>query len=112
MERELRLFLNENNIEYETQKTFKWLGKQRLDFYLPQYNIAIECQGIQHFKYKENSKLFNKNTYEICVKLDNIKREKCDENGVKLLYYSNLGIEYPYHVFEDKDELLKEIKKS
>ena len=111
MERELRLFLNENNIEYEIQKTFKWLGKQRLDFYLPQYNVAIECQGIQHFSFKENSKLFNKNTYEICVKRDNIKREKCDENGVKLLYYSNLGIEYPYHVFENKEELLVEIKK-
>lgn len=28
----------------------KWLGKQRFDIYLPSYNIAIEYQGIQHFK--------------------------------------------------------------
>ena len=28
----------------------------------------------------------------------------------KLLYYSNLGIEYPYKVIEDKDELLYSIK--
>jgi hypothetical protein len=28
-----------------------------------------------------------------------------------LLYYSNLGIEYPYFVFENKEELLKEIIK-
>ena len=27
----------------------KWLGKQSIDFFLPQYNIAIECQGKQHF---------------------------------------------------------------
>jgi hypothetical protein len=27
-----------------------------------------------------------------------------------LLYYSNLGIDYPYHVFENKEELLKEIE--
>lgn len=33
----------------------------------------------------------------------------CDEHGIKLLYYSDLGIEYPYKVYEDKEELLKEI---
>lgn len=27
-----------------------WLGNQRFDIYLPDYNIAIEYQGIQHFK--------------------------------------------------------------
>ena len=27
-----------------------------------------------------------------------------------MFYYSNLGIEYPYKVYEDLDELLKEIK--
>ena len=40
------------------QKRFKkWLGGQSLDFYLPDYNIGIECQGIQHFK---NDKMYNK----------------------------------------------------
>ena len=43
-------FLKENNIEFETQKRFKWLGGKSLDFYLPKYNIAIECQGLQHFR--------------------------------------------------------------
>jgi hypothetical protein len=35
-------------VEYEFQKTFKWLvnkSKLFLDFYLPKYNIFIECQG-------------------------------------------------------------------
>ena len=49
-------FLQKNNIEFETQKTFndcrfpdtKALAK--FDFYLPQYNICIEFDGIQHFK--------------------------------------------------------------
>jgi hypothetical protein len=27
-----------------------------------------------------------------------------------LLYYSNLGIKNPYKVYEDKNEILKEIK--
>lgn len=38
------------NIKYERYKKFSWLKKQNLDFYLPDYNIAIECQGIQHFE--------------------------------------------------------------
>jgi len=45
------------------------------------------------------------------IKLNDIKKKKlCEENGISLLYFSNLGIEYPYKVFEDKDKLLKEIK--
>lgn len=35
----------------------------------------------------------------------------CNKYGVKLLYYSNLHINYPYKVYEDEDELLNEIKK-
>ena len=27
-------------------QVFKWLGLKRLDFYLQDYNVAIECQGI------------------------------------------------------------------
>lgn len=41
-------FLNEHNIKYIRQYTFKWLKNKknmRLDFYLPEFNIAIECQG-------------------------------------------------------------------
>ena len=37
------------------------------------------------------------------------KKDKCLEHGIKVLYYSNLGIEYPYEVFEDKNKLLQKI---
>lgn len=50
LEKEISEFLNENGIEYERQKRFDWLGKMSLDFYLPKHNIAIECQGAQHFE--------------------------------------------------------------
>lgn len=50
--------------------------------------------------------------FEYTIKCDNKKKKLCDKQGVKLLYYSNLGIEYPYDVFEDKDKLLEEIKKN
>ena len=61
LECEVRLFLQEHKINFEQQKRFDWLGLQSLDFYLPEYNIAIECQGRQHFspcaysKYKTRS---------------------------------------------------------
>ena len=45
------------------------------------------------------------------IERDNRKRKLCEEHGIKLLYYSNLGIEYPYKVYEDKNELLNEILK-
>ena len=33
-----------------TTEQFDWLSLQKLDFYLNNYNVAIECQGIQHYK--------------------------------------------------------------
>lgn len=106
LEQEIANFLTENKVEYVHEKTFDWLGSKRLDFYLPKYNIGIECQGIQHF--------IDDHFYEpleITQKRDKIKKQLCDKNGIKLLYYSNLGIDYPYDVFENKEELLKEIIK-
>ena len=49
--------------------------------------------------------------YDKQVKNDIIKRQLCENNNIKMLYYSNLGIDYPYQVYEDLEELLKEIKK-
>ena len=51
IERDVRLFLKKNNIRYFSEyKHNKDFHKQAIDFYLPDYNIAIECQGIQHFQ--------------------------------------------------------------
>lgn len=107
LEKEIRDFLIDNGIEFIQQHTFDWLGRLSLDFYIPEYNVAIECQGKQHFL-KES--MFGGESLEVIQERDKRKKMLCDENGVKLLYYSNLKIEYPYDVFEDKYELLKEIK--
>jgi hypothetical protein len=61
-------------------------GHQSLDFYLPEYNIAIECQGMQHYK---PVKLFGGEEQFIKqIALDKNKRELCEKNGIKILYYS------------------------
>lgn len=108
LENDIEKFLVLKNIEFEKQKTFDWLKYKRnmsLDFYLPKYKVAIECQGKQHFL-KES---FNGEPFEIIIERDKKKRDLCYINNVKLIYYSDLGIDYPYEVFENKEDMLKEI---
>jgi G:T-mismatch repair DNA endonuclease (very short patch repair protein) len=89
LERELASILDEQRIVYERQKRFKWLGRQSLDFYLPEYNIAIECQGVQHYKpvdfggkgEKSANQLFEKNK-----KRDERKLKKCLAHNLKMTY--------------------------
>ena len=110
MEREIRLFFEQHNVLYEEQKTFEWLKlkkQQYLDFYLPEYNIAIECQGEQHF---QKSGWGKGNNAEKVLKRDLNKFKLCENHNIKLYYYSNLNIIYPYEVFEDKEKLLNTIK--
>ena len=87
MEENIHIMLSENNILHERQKTFEWLKHKRhmyLDFYLPQYNIAIEVQGEQHFR---PVKRFGGNDFYLLQKdRDTSKEILCRKNGVKLFY--------------------------
>ena len=80
-----------------------------LDFYLPDYNTAIECQGIQHFNCV--SFFGGASFLEETKRRDNKKRILCKENGINLLYYSDLNIDFPYEVITNINDLLKEIEK-
>lgn len=87
LEEEIRVLCENNNIKYEYQKMFPWLGKLRLDFYIPSKNIAIECQGEQHFYsclHFDNEEIF-----KLRQERDKLKYQLCLNNNVKLLYYSN-----------------------
>lgn len=89
----IKKFLNENNIKYESQKSFEGCKDKKLlrfDFYLPDYNLCIEYQGQQHYspnffiertKDKEKGmELFNNNK-----KRDKIKKTFCQNNNINLL---------------------------
>lgn len=108
LEIEIEKLLIDNNFNYVIhERNIPSLGGLELDFYLPDYKIAIECQGIQHFKPIEffgGEKAFN-----ILQENDRRKIESCKLDGIKLLHYSNLGIDYPYFVYEDKAVLLEKI---
>lgn len=121
LEEEIRLYLQEKNIEFiqETKKKdLPWLGRQHLDFYLPQYKIGIECQGEQHYKpttFSSDRSMEKKlKTLEITKERDQRKKKLCEENGIKLLYYTNYkDVEEDNEItFKDKEKLLKYINEN
>lgn len=91
MEKEMCQLLEANNIKYISQKTFSWLkqGKYalRLDFYLPDHNIAIECQGEQHFKPIEY--YGGENKYKRILVNDINKIKLCKNHNITVLHKSN-----------------------
>ena len=92
-------WLKDHNIEYIPQKRFNGLvgiggGKLSYDFYIPQYNILIEVQGIQHERpidYFGGEKQF-----AIQQEHDELKRKYAKNNNFDLLeiwYYDYDRIE-------------------
>jgi len=117
LEREIRVALTNNNIAFSVGKHFNWLGRQHLDFYLLDYNVAIECQGEQHF-IKAN-KFNRKRTLDEIIARDVLKNTLCKENGVKLFYYTSHMIDslakekhsmYNGTLFTSIDEILQKIR--
>ncbi len=85
-EQKIAAYLDNKNIKYIPQKTFTPLNKSkyRFDFFLPDYNLAIEYQGEQH--YRDNS--WFKDDLSTIQKRDQIKRQYCQENHINLLEIS------------------------
>ena len=87
LERSVINYLDEVGITYDYQKRFDWLGRQSLDFYLPDYNIGVECQGIQHF---ESVEYFGGNKgFKKTLERDKRKKALCEKHDVKLLYFGD-----------------------
>lgn len=110
LEREIAKLLCKNKIKYERGFNDKWLGKQHLDFYLPTHNIAIECQGIQHFEPKSFGSHGDISLrFKMDVKRDKLKIYKCKENGVKLIHYN--PFEKYFGTYENEAHNIKELEK-
>lgn len=85
MEDEVANILMQKEIIFEQEKTFDWLKYKnllRLDFYIPKYKLAIECQGVQHFKpidFAGKGKEWAKNLFDKSNKRDKIKFSLCEK---------------------------------
>ena len=101
-EKKVQNFLNKIKIKSLRQYSFKDCRDKLplpFDFYLPNLNICVEYQGIQHFK---PVKLFGgENALKDLNKRDNIKANYCNNKNIKLIivnYYDSI-----------EDVLLKEL---
>lgn len=78
----IRKFLLDNNIKFEYQKSIPGT-KLKFDFYIPQKNMYIEYDGIQH--YEPRSRFGGEKEYLLQVSRDKLKNKYCEENNIKLL---------------------------
>ena len=114
LEKDVEKLLFSNNINYVYQaskKKFEWLQRLKIDFYLPDYNIAIECHGLQHFK--PNEWFGGKNGFEKTKERDAKKYSLCKEHNIKILYFTNQKQIKDYSLGKliyNTDDLLKEIQ--
>ena len=81
--------LKEHNIEFYSEYRFTDCRNHYplpFDFYLPKYNICIECQGQQH--YEPYDRFGGLEGFERRKQNDKIKREYCENHGIFLLEIS------------------------
>lgn len=84
-------------------KVIPWIGNQRIDIYIPKYNIAIEYNGIQHYVPIEH---FGGNIgFNKTIERDALKKEKCLQNNCTLL-----EVKYNY-TNDDFNKLVQKIIK-
>lgn len=103
-EEKVEIFLKEHNIDYERNKTFDGLlgiGNKKLsyDFYIQQYNVLLECQGSQHYKF---TKEYGEKEFLKQREHDHRKWEYAKNNKYVFL-------EIPYWHYQDVDSYLSEL---
>lgn len=85
-ERKIRMWLEGNNIKYVPQHKFydcKNILPLPFDFYLPEQNLCVEYNGLQHYKMVEHfggEEGFNQRQIN-----DKIKMEYCKNNNIPLI---------------------------
>lgn len=103
-------YLNHLGIEFTPQKTFKgleYISSLKYDFYIDEYNLAIEFNGIQHYQPVEY--FGGEKYYKTLVECDNKKKKYAHENNINLLVikYSDIN-----NIREIIDRKLYEMKVS
>ena len=84
-ESQIRKILKKENINFEEQKKFdecKHIRKLPFDFYLNDFNMCIEYDGMQHFESKDF--FGGREGFERRQRNDKIKTEYCIKNKIRL----------------------------
>ena len=88
LEQSTKEVLDKYNIKHYREYIFSDLigignGYLRFDFYLPDYNTLIECQGQQHKEWQKGWQ--SKEIFENQQINDQRKRDYCKRNNIKLI---------------------------
>jgi len=86
MEKYIYSFLKNNNILFISQKTFKEcknINVLPFDFFLPDFNVCIECNGEQH--YKPIDYFGGEKTLKYIQHNDKLKKKFCKNNNIDYL---------------------------
>lgn len=101
----IRKELTNYGLRFEEQKTFEDcfdVKELRFDFYINDYNVAIEYDGQQHFQpvdFSGKGMDYANEIFKATKRRDNIKNIYCENNGIKL-------IRIPYTKFDNIHEIL------
>ncbi|MFH0334633.1 PDDEXK family nuclease [Clostridium perfringens] len=101
-EKYVRIYLENNNIDFIQEYRFedcRYKYTLPFDFYIPDNNLIIEFDGIQH--YRENNYFRGNNIFKDTQKRDKIKNKYCKDNGINLL-------RIPYWELESIEDILDE----
>lgn len=103
-EKIINSWLLKEGINFQRQKTFnncKFKGQLYFDFYLPDYNLCIEYDGLQHFKPIKH--FGGDENFYLIKKRDKIKNKFCDKHNIELL-----RISYKDNVIKILEDWIKE----
>lgn len=111
LEKKVRGILEKEQIKYIYEAGFNdgltWLGRQTVDFFIPDYNICIECQGVQHFHAVEafgGEEAFRKQ-----LERDLQKYDKCLAENMMMFYIVDDYLDIDYsdksfnNIYEDSN---------
>ena len=127
MENELSQYFDDNRIYYIQQYIIGCDKRYKYDFYLPNNNIIIECQGEQHFypvdfSHKNKDKDELSDIFDKQIDRDIKKYNLAINNGYRIIYYINrnffkdrklvINNEFYYdkEIIDDKEQLLLMVK--
>lgn len=112
LEREIRNLLDEYRINYKSQYKGYTTNNKSVDFFLTDYNVAIECQGIQHFK--PIAFFGGDSNFIKTIKRDTDKFNELMTNGCKVIYVTNKRyIEYiTNELYNKRTHFIEDIKQN
>jgi len=99
--------LEQLKVNYASQWKFsdcKNINELSYDFFLPDFNIAVEYDGKYHYEikyYSNKSKQECQKEFELVKLRDSIKNKYCYENGINL-------IRIPYWDYDNIENIIKE----